>query len=354
MSNRIGWKPKSSDRTIASVRYRCLIPLEALRKKNFNVELFCEKDSDQYDAVIFSKLYDIKNQELASKLNRNNAKVILDICDNHFYNPYGLDLYENAKDNLLRMLKLADEVICSADALADVIIREAGLSKRPKVIGDPIETLPPPERNGMASNCLENTFWEKESNSHLPRLLWFGSHGSPNAPCGMTDLLNITETLKRVYTNYPFELVVSSNNEDKFNEFIKPLPFPTRYFEWKYNHFRSLLESARGVIIPISLNPFTQCKTNNRVVMALNHGVPVVANSIPSYEEFRPFCHLDDWEGGLKVILGHPRAARQQAEQGRQYIQKHWMAEHIAEQWESILKNTLLNSASMAPRVGKD
>ncbi len=44
MTGCIGWKPKSSDRTVATVRYRCLIPLEALRQKHFNVTLFREED----------------------------------------------------------------------------------------------------------------------------------------------------------------------------------------------------------------------------------------------------------------------------------------------------------------------
>ena len=54
------------------------------------------------------------------------------------------------------------------------------------------------------------------------------------------------------------------------------------------------------MVVPISPNPFTRCKSANRPALALAAGVPVVADAIPSYRELAPYLTLDDWAGGLR------------------------------------------------------
>ncbi|MEJ0059371.1 MAG: hypothetical protein WDM79_07300 [Terricaulis sp.] len=63
---KIGWKPKSNDPKVASVRFRCLTPLGHLQRDGYPIELF--DASQRYDAVIFSKLYGRKDQALAREL----------------------------------------------------------------------------------------------------------------------------------------------------------------------------------------------------------------------------------------------------------------------------------------------
>ena len=57
-----------------------------------------------------------------------------------------------------------------------------------------------------------------------------------------------------------------------------------------------------AVLSPITLNPFTECKTNNRLIQALIHGVDVIADNIPSYNEFSDYCFLNNWNMGLKEV----------------------------------------------------
>ena len=341
MKNCVAWKPKSSDPSIASVRYRCLLPLDDMKSKGFNVELFCEENVEKYSAVIFSKLYDPKNQELARRLQAKSVTVILDLCDNHFYNPFNLDSYKVAKENLLQMLHIADKVVCSTVALAEIVKNDACLKVMPVVIGDPIEPLPLGNSKLIINDWFNKLFHIKKISDDLPYLLWYGSHGAPNAPSGMSDILSIKHVLNKIYKEYPFELVVASNNKKKYHEVIEPMLIPSRYVEWDYSQFKSLLQSARGVIIPITINPFTLCKTNNRLAMALSNEIPVVADSIPSYVEFGSYCYLDDWENGLKNILGNHKSAQNRAKLGGKYIMENWTLNKITDQWEKFLKSYL-------------
>ncbi|WP_141653080.1 hypothetical protein [Phenylobacterium immobile] len=320
---RIAWKPRVADPAIASFRYRVLLVIEALAKRGHAVELWDEANLDTYDVVVFGKSYRAQDQALAMSLRAQGKRVLLDLCDNHFYNPYGLPAYEALRVDLLGMIAACDGVICSTPALAREVRQAAQLDALPHVVGDMFEDLAPLPPSTEAGS---------------PRLLWFGMHGSPNAPSGMTDLLRVAEPLRRAYERHPFELVVLSNNRAKFDEHIAPLPFPTRYVEWSSDVLAQTLSDARAVLIPLSDNPFVACKTHNRLTLALAAGKPVIADTIEAYQAFAPYAVLSDWDAGLTEVLGPGvEDARRRTAAGRAYIETHWSVETVAGQWAAIL-----------------
>lgn len=332
---KIGWKSRTVDPTVASFRYRVLKPIEALQRRGHSVELFSDERILDYDQVIFSKSYAQSEQKLAQRLREAGKAVVLDLCDNHFYNPNALASYEIARRDLIEMLGLADSVICSTPALARVVMREAGMAKLPKVVGDifeePIEAVP-------------------VAKPSIPSLLWFGFHGSPNAPAGLADILNVADELARAYAHTPFELVVVTNNRAKFDALIAPLNFATRYVEWTPDSFAEELAGAQAVILPLSDNPFVACKTHNRLSLALAAGVPVVADIIESYREFAPFCYLGNWRDGLAAVLQESAEARRRAAPARAYLETYWSVEAVAPQWETALNLSERKVRSVAPQ----
>lgn len=338
----IGWKPKSNDPKVASVRFRCLVPLEELQARDFPVQLFDPENEAEYKGVIFSKCYEPADQALALRLRARGIPVVLDLCDNHFYNPEGLPAYQTARQNLMKMIELADLITCSTPTLAEIVAKEAHLGRLPEVVGDPVEFSKNdlPVRNG---NGESNSLREKV---RIRRLMWFGIHGSPNASCGMTDIIRVADRLSLIGKQFPFELVVCSNNRETYERHIRPLDFPSTYEEYNKEKFPSLLEEMDGVILPVSQNPFTWAKSHNRLTTALFAGIPVVADGLPSYREFSEFCVLDDWQEGLREILAEPEAARKKALAGKKYIQSKWMPVHIADQWRSVLQPLLSKTAN--------
>lgn len=327
----IGWKTPApswrhrlfGNKDIASVRYRCLLPLEELQKRGFPAETYREPTRDRYKAVLFFKTYGPKDLELARDLRRRGRGVLLDLCDNHFYNPRDLPLYRTARRELLEMIALADQVSCSTPDLARTVAAEAGLKKEPVVVGDPVDPSlradPPQEKSAR------------------PQLLWFGAHGAPNAPCGMEDLLRVAKPLERLRRKRDFELVVASNDRAKFRRLIAGLPFPASYVPWDIRTFPRLLAGAWAALIPVNPNPFTLCKSHNRLATALFAGVPAVADGIPSYRELAEFSCLDDWEGGLNAIFEERPLVLAKAARGREYLLRRCLPSHSASAWEKFL-----------------
>ncbi|HEY5410281.1 MAG TPA: hypothetical protein VIJ94_06100, partial [Caulobacteraceae bacterium] len=319
----IGWKPFDDNAQVASTRYRTLWPLAELRRRDFPVTLYHEAAEGLYSAVIVSKRARYEDLLLARKLKQSGRLLIFDICDNHFYNPQDLPDYAALRRRLRVMMQLADLVVCSTSPLRDILAEELDGAKRPVIVGDPFEAI-----------CLPPGVARPER----PVLLWFGSHGSPNAASGMFDILHIADELAALYRETAFELLVLSNSREKYRTHIEPLPFPTRYAPWDQATFPSYLASASAVVIPLSKNPFVACKTHNRMSIALYAGVPVVADGIYSYREFSRFCFIDDWAAGLRTVLNAPQAARARLVGAREYLDAMWSIEVIATQWADVLK----------------
>lgn len=350
MSDRavIAWKPKYCDARVASVRIRCLNPLSELHARGYPIELFDAKNIAQYKVVVYSKLYDDATYREAASLKDSGVRIVLDLCDNHFYNPSNLRSLYVAAEQLRRMMGLADYLVASTKQLADVMREELRNEKEITVIGDAVEMSLAHGKESIwrapqnaytlkrTLNCLTQAKREGRTN-----LVWYGIHGGENADYGMLDLLKLRGLLERLDKQYPLSLTVISNSRRKYRRFIKPWGIQTLYQEWRAATFLQSLDKHDVAIIPVTDNPFTQCKTNNRVALALSRGLAVVADSIPSYEEFRSVAFLDDWENGLLMYLSDHEMRFQHAALGKDLVKRKWSISRIADEWQFFFDKAL-------------
>jgi hypothetical protein len=153
----------------------------------------------------------------------------------------------------------------------------------------------------------------------------------------MADLGLIQAPLLEAFDRRPFELTVCSDSRDAFDTLSAGLPFPMRYADWSPAGLAAELAAADAVVIPLSDNPFVAAKTHNRLTLALSAGLPVVADPLDAYREFRPFCWLGDWSGGLEAALLRPDEARARAALARPYLEAHWSEAAVAPLWEAAL-----------------
>jgi len=109
----LAFKARVNDETIASYRYRVLQPIAFLAARGHPVELYDEANFDRYETVVFSKAYADKDRKLARRLKAAGKRVLLDLCDDHFYNPEDLPKYREAREHLLAMIAICDGVACS-------------------------------------------------------------------------------------------------------------------------------------------------------------------------------------------------------------------------------------------------
>lgn len=338
----IAWKPRVYDPKIASVRTRCLNPLRELRDRGYSVELFDPRRSHRYRAVVYSKLYDDATFREARALQDRGVTIVLDLCDNHFHYPADPPLQQRLTQQLRRMMLLADRWVASTEAMAQVMISEASEPRPLHVIGDAVETENASARldfdKALAYLRLRRMrrWLTRAAAEGRTGLVWFGVHGGTAAASGMTDLLKIRRLLEDLHREHPIALTVISNSSGKYREAIRPWNVPTHYVEWHPSTFSTALRSHRLAVIPVTCNPFTRCKSNNRLVTALHAGLAVVADSIPSYREFADVCSLDDWELGLRRYLSNPAVRQRDVEAGREIIEQRWTLPRIAEQWRQL------------------
>ena len=340
----IGWRPKSSDPRVASTRIRCLNPLRDLQRRGYPVELFRTDRASQYSIVVYSKLYDEVSYREAAALQARGVRIILDLCDNYLYVPEGVPELAQARLSLERMLRLADSVVASTPELASVIRAELGPELSISVIGDAVEQ----DIIGVQESAVRRWLHRRELHRLLGRLasghrqgigtalVWFGIHGGPYHEHGMSDLLLIRSLLEKVHQRYGVQLTVISNSKEKFARLVAPWRLPTLYLEWSPGTFQAALRAHQIAVIPVTRNPFTRCKSNNRLATALAAGVSVVADGIPSYQDFAGVCRLDNWEQGLSEYITDPALRSRDAGEGQALVARLCSPQSIAGAWQAL------------------
>lgn len=343
----VGWKPRTGDARIPSVRIRCLSPLRELQGRGYPVELYDPRRPDRYSAVVYSKLYDDASYGEALALKARGTRIIFDLCDNHFYNPRDLLRLQRAGEQARRMMAISDHLVASTEAMADVMRGELTEARAIAVIGDAVEE----DFRGVPLSPVHRLWarWQwRRVRASLDaagppgaRLVWFGVHGGPGAEHGMLDLPRIEPLLTRLAERFPLSLTVISNSRRKYGATIRRWAIPTRYLEWSPETFLPALHAHDIAVLPVNPNPFTLCKSNNRVALALQAGLAVVADAIPSYRDFAGACFLDDWESGLTTYLSDPTVRRQHSALGREIISACWSMPVIADQWQALFTSVL-------------
>jgi hypothetical protein len=269
--------------------------------------------------------------------------VVFDLCDNLFF--IGDDVEGEEAGRLQEratrtraLIEIADLVTVSTPALARVI--ESIRSRRSTVIPDPVV---PPARwsRWRAREVLSRLQRRLRPETSPLEVVWYGNHAFIGVEGGMSDLLQVVPYLQELHAERPLRLTVISNSREMFEQFLTPhLKFPACYIEWRhYAQFCALLPQFDLCVIPFGRNPVSECKSNNRITLALMQGVPVVADGIESYREFALYCRLDNWREGLREYSASRVLRNSDARAGARYAQKHYNLQKIAGMWQAALQS---------------
>ena len=172
-------------------------------------------------------------------------------------------------------------------------------------------------------------------------LLWFGNHGGDYANFGMLDLLNIQKDLEAVAKEFNVRLVVVSNNRDKFEKHISKFDMCTEYYEWSIDLLNERLKEASVVLLPNSLDPFSECKSPNRAVMAISAGIPVVATKTKALAPFVDYVNFDDFYNGICECLLDSKKINVDIQKRSKFINKKFGIEVIKEQWLDAINKVI-------------
>ena len=328
-SARIGWRPFSYDNQVASARLRSFLPCRHLAAAGCRASIVAPDGRGAYDCIVFQKAYSERDLDLARRCVTRGVKVVLDLCDNHLYNPSGDPALAQRADRLRRMIDLADAITVSSPVLATFLPRRSLA-----VIDDAVE---------VPALCPASRRWQQARRTRRGarrrpvRLVWFGHSGSESPAFGLIHLRNLLPELEHLHRSLPLRLTAITNSRLSFDRHLSGSAIPTRYVRWRHASFGYHLARHDVCIIPIESNPFTICKTNNRAVLSLLLGVPVVADMIPSYEELGEWILFDHWSSNIPTYAHDIDLVRQHVANGRSYVQQTYTPRHLVEQWSGAL-----------------
>lgn len=112
-----------------------------------------------------------------------------------------------------------------------------------------------------------------------------------------------------------------------------------RYAKWSTDCLWRSLQEADLVVIPQVMNDKTRnAKSSNRLVESMWAGRFVVANPIPSYQEFGDWAILDERiSDGLSLALTRQESLTKRIVEAQGHIETNYSIRAIGARWESAL-----------------
>lgn len=331
---RFGWHADSYDTSLASVRYRLLMPLAALQAQGVPIERFDPaRDPGSYDAVIFSKSHSAGALAAARALRAAGRAVVFDLCDN-LYAAHAVRHVSDARLARFRaMLDCATHLTFSTAMLAEQIASDADKPRRvvPDALDMPGAPTSAPSPAGARQLARVNGFIGKHPDAL--HAIWFGK--SLGSVSGFAHLHAAAARLAA--QPFPITLTVVSNARVRWWLGRWRWRLPVQYVSWRQDTAATILARHRVAVLPVAANDYTVGKTINRPATAILAGLGVVADAIPSYEELRPFVALDDWDGGLARYRHHWPAEQARLAEGQAWLTERYSPEAVARQWGDLL-----------------
>jgi glycosyltransferase involved in cell wall biosynthesis len=369
----IWWRLSSWDPAIASVRYRAAIPAVYLARRgiasHFSAASYGVSGSARPDTMVLVKASGPRDVELAEEAVAQGMSVILDLCDNVF----APDYQAHSAGNVRRIAELASVIVTTGPALAQVLRDELGPGTPIHLVPDPLETEAdvheatrmlrrawlgtayrqpysrlPRAVTGIVSSAVRSAArrLSRPTTSSLRRVLWFGNPGSIRPRFGLVNLLDVSAELERAARDEPFRLVVVTSNRAAYRRHIEPLALETEFVRWDGLGIFRQLRDASVMIAPNSRDAFSICKSSNRAVLALGHGVPVVATRIPSLEVLADAMLFDDFHSGVVSYLRDRALASRHLGLAAEIIETEFSGDVIAAGWIRAF-----DAASAAARI---
>ena len=114
--------------------------------------------------------------------------------------------------------------------------------------------------------------------------------------------------------------------------------------------FRAALSTHAIALVPAQSNPFTRCKTNNRLATAFVNGLAVAADALPAYEEFADVAVIDDWDSGLGALMDDADGRAQRVRRARERLQQRYSLEGVCQRWLDLTGRLLEAQTRELPR----
>lgn len=162
----IGWKVSKIDLSIASFRYRAIIPILALEGQGVENKLFSRSDKSclaGLNALVIVKSFTWDDYWLAQEALNMGVPVILDLCDNIFVSQYGKGQIKPA-DFFLLIASIASAIVVTTTPLATIVKEKIGERIPVYVVPDGVE-------NSSFIASAKNYCWQPQLKEYFYRVM---------------------------------------------------------------------------------------------------------------------------------------------------------------------------------------
>lgn len=337
--------------SLASNRYRAILPAEQLRKDGHTVQ-FLEMASwtgrasaanpELPDVCVIGKLLPSNEPERfqrvgqqilegAARVSAQGVLVVADFSDDHFDNPQ-VGAYWRAL--------AAQAHVCTAgsDTMAQAVRRHT--TRQVMTVGDPLAS--PAGQAKVFQRRMGLPRWVQkilggQVSSHRLKLAWYGNTG--NWPAmqrwaeGLQPLASTQSLLIWVVTrpNPSIERYIENfNQKNRPAALMELVPWDERT-QW------SVVADADIVLVPSDTAVKTKAaKSANRLTDALNAGRYVIASPLEAYEVFRPHVSLtDEPTHAIREYLANPQKSLRKVCDGQLVARTRHDLGNVATEWLS-------------------
>jgi glycosyltransferase involved in cell wall biosynthesis len=115
----------------------------------------------------------------------------------------------------------------------------------------------------------------------------------------------------------------------------------TEYYEWSIDLLNEKLKEASVVLLPNSLDSFSECKSTNRAVMAISAGIPVVATKTKALAPLVDYVKFNDFYNNIYDCLLDSKQFNVDIQKRSEFINKKFGFEVIKEQWLDAINKVI-------------
>lgn len=338
-NRRFAFYAKRYSRKKASIRLRLLEPMRALRDLGVDVRRYPKlKGPKGLDAVIISKAFGRGAVKATKTAQKAGCKLIFDICDNRFANNRVRGSAHHGQ-RTVSLLSQADLITVPTEKMGQLLmVSTPEIKGRIRVVPDMLEDIGALSTRSLS---LSERFHLRKLKAFLARhpgalhVVWFGNNMAGIS--GVGELDDAVAQLREFAVRRPVTLTIINNKPAVYRKASVKWGIPSVYMPWSLVSFPAALKLHRVAIIPVSQNDYTAGKSINRPATAILAGLGVVADSIESYEELRPFIALDDWQSGLARYAFDWDSEKTRLAQAREYLDENYGRRRIAARWAEVL-----------------
>lgn len=321
--------------------HRMLLPISYMPKKfaYFTDTLTTSVLEEGYDLLIINRvIHNMTLEEVLDIRNKYNMKLIIDIDDFWFLDPYHMAYDDYPTQKVIDHIRSADLVTCTNERLWKEI----------KPINPKVEIIANALPYGMDQYVNIKTESEKVRFVHTGSI----THDK--------DIELLRNPMKRVaadksITSKAHFTICGYNDSDEYTKHIwhrmisdftcglklpssvvKNLP-PTEYMNFYTN--------ADVSVVPLHGTRFTSMKSNLKVLEAAANKIPVICSNVPPYDD-APFTikinKQPDWYASIKKVVNDAIYRNEMGEGNHQWCMEHF---HL-DKWNKIrldLYQSLIN-----------